>query len=170
MTEQKNDAAYHFLADPWGQAAAVGVLTLFPVRKYPGWLKTTMAWGPAIGVTAMVATPGATTKVLRKLCEWAGDDPEQINEVEEIKPVTRAGMAVAAGAAMYGGWKLSVWSDTAMENLVRKLRIPAPRVAMGAAAGWATWWQVKQANERVAAQRAERQREAERERIRDTSA
>lgn len=157
MTEQK-DTGYRFLTDPWGQAAAVGVLTLFPVRKYPGWLKFTLGWGGVAATTAVVATPGAATTVLRKLAEWTGD-AEDLEEVSiELKPATRAGLAVATGAAWYGGWRLSVWSDTAVENLVRKLRIPAPRLALGAAAGWATWWQVKQANERIAAKRAERKR------------
>ncbi|WP_022873175.1 hypothetical protein [Nesterenkonia alba] len=150
---ENTENTYRFLNDPWAQAATVGALTLVPVRKYPGWLKTTLAWGPALGAAAMVATPGATTKALRKLSEWVGDDPEGVREVH-ITPGARAVAAVTAGAVMYGGWKLSLWSDTAVENVVRKLRVPAPRVTMSLAAGCATWWQVKQANERVAAQKS----------------
>lgn len=154
---EKNDDAYNFLTDPWGQAAAAAALTLVPVRKYPGWLKATLGWGGALGTVALVATPGATTKVWRKLSELSGDSDEEIPQVE-LTPAARGAIALAAGASWYGGWRLSVWSDTAVEKLVRRLRVPAPRLAMGAVAGWVTWSQVQQANERVAAQRVARKR------------
>lgn len=146
------DHQYQFLTDPWGQAIAVGLATTVPVRKYPGWLQFTLGWGSAAGVAAMVATPGATTRVLRKLAEWSGEDPERIETVDVSVP-TRAALAAAAGAATYGGWKLSVWTDTATENVVRVLRVPAPRIAMGLAAGWATWYQVTRDNQRKSLKR-----------------
>lgn len=63
MTEN----GYSFSRDPWGQTAVVGALTLIPARKYPAWLRQTMIWVPTLSVTAMAATPGAATAVLRRL-------------------------------------------------------------------------------------------------------
>lgn len=42
---------------PWVQGAAAGLLTLVPVRKYPGWLREAIMWVPAVGVTTVLVTP-----------------------------------------------------------------------------------------------------------------
>lgn len=146
-SESPDRADYRFSEDPWGQAALVSTLTLVPARKYPTWLKNVMVWGPTVGVVAVLATPGAPTAVLRKLSALQGQNPEEI-QFPEINPVARAAVAVGAGTAMYASWRLSFWSDGAAENLVRKLHVPAPRVAMALAAGAAAWWQVTSENKR----------------------
>lgn len=69
----------------------------------------------------------------------------------EVRPATRAALAVSAGAAAYAGGRISFWSDTAAESLVRKMRVPAPRVAMSLAAAVSTWWTLHQDNQRAAA-------------------
>lgn len=146
MTEER----YSFSKDPWGQAVMTGGLALIPARKYPAWLRQTIIWAPALTVTAVAAAPGVPTAVLRRLSQWQGQDPEEV-EFPEISPVTRAALAVSLGAAAYAGGRLSFWSDTAAENLVRKLRVPAPRVAMALAAGASAWWSVRRENQQAAA-------------------
>ncbi|NDK32350.1 hypothetical protein [Nesterenkonia haasae] len=149
--DSQGSAGYRLSADPWGQAALVSALTLIPARKYPAWLKRALVWGPTAGVVAIIATPGAPTSELRKLRTWQGQDPAAV-QLPEITPMARTALAIGAGAAMYASWRLSFWSDTAAENVVRKLRIPAPRVAMALTAGAATWWQVTRDNRRRAGQ------------------
>lgn len=142
---------YRFSKDPWGQAVAVGALTLIPARKYPAWLRQTIIWTPAVAATAIVAIPGGTTGLLRKLSRWQGQDPEEV-EFPEISAVTRAAIAASFGAVVYGGGRLSFWTDNAAESLLRKMRVPAPRAAMAVISGATAWWSVDQENKQAAAQ------------------
>ena len=152
MTEGR----YSFSKDPWGQAAAVGVLTLIPARRYPAWLRRTMTWVPTLSVTAIAATPGASTAVLRRLGQWQGQNTKDV-KLPEASPAVRAACAVSAGAVSYAGWRLAFWSDTAAETLMRKMRVPAPRAAMALAAAAATGWSIRRDNERAAAREKDAQ-------------
>lgn len=130
---------YSFSKDPRAEAVVTGAVALIPARKYPQWLRQTFIWAPTLGVTALAATPGATTAVLRTLGEWQGVEQEP-GEVPSPPPAVRAALAVGAGATMYATWRFSFWFDTAAENALRKLRVPAPRVAIAVAVGAASWW------------------------------
>lgn len=136
-------------------AAQVG-LSLIPLRKYPAWLRQTIIWAPAVAATAVAATPGAPTSIMRRLSKWQGEDPEEV-EFPEISGAARAAIAVSLGAAAYAGGRFSFWADTAGENLLRKMRVPAPRVAWAMLGGAAAWWSVDQDNKRAAAEQQKKE-------------
>lgn len=136
---------YSFSQDPWAQAALVGGLSLIPTRKYPRWLRQTIVWAPAVATTSLVAVPGAVEASRRRLSQQQGKDSEQA-DTSDINPAARATIALAAGAAVYGVGRISLWSDTATENLLRKMRVPAPRVALSLVAATTTWWSVDYEN------------------------
>ena len=59
-------------------------MTLVPVRKYPGWLRQAIMWGPAVGATAVLVTPRiweAMAEAGKKAAEEQAK--EQGPEVEE---------------------------------------------------------------------------------------
>lgn len=141
--------AYRLSENPWAQAAIVGSLSLIPARKYPRWVRGVLTWGSTFGVTAVAATPGTATAVLRRLGAWQNQPAEEV-QLPEISPAARATLAVSAGAVMYAGWRFSFWSDTATEKALRRLRVPAPRVVMSLAAGALTWRQIHSDNQRRA--------------------
>ncbi len=52
-----------------------------------------------------------------------------------MSPAARAGVAAGVGAAVYGSWRFTWWFDNTAEQALQKLRVPFPRVVMGAACG-----------------------------------
>lgn len=73
-----------WVENPWVQGTAAGLMTLVPVRKYPGWLRQAIMWGPAVGATAVLVTPRiweAMAEAGKKAAEEQAK--EQGPEVEE---------------------------------------------------------------------------------------
>lgn len=146
----------------WLQAIVGGALTLIPARKYPVWLRQTLTWVPAAGVFGVMAVPGAGASVEEwasgRVDSGRGtadgvadgrvgakdgdsapadlgqaDERESENGATESHRLARIGTAAAAGALTYGMFRFSFWFDEAAERGLRKLRVPYPRVIMGAA-------------------------------------
>lgn len=143
-------STYSLWTDPLGQAALSGALALIPARRYPPWVRGAMIWGSTVSVTGLALAPGAATAALKRLGQWQGVDPAEHEEMPSPSPAVRAGVALAAGAVMYGTWRLAFWSDEAAERGLRALRIPFPRVVMGVAAGVTSWYGVRGDNRRRA--------------------
>lgn len=138
MVNEKRPTLHRILMSPWTHAVAAGALVLIPGRKYPSWLRQTLTWGSAAGTAAVIAAPGVGTAVLRRHTE------EEDAGAVQISLAARAGLALGAGALVYGSWRFTWWFDTAAESALRKLRVPFPRAVMGAAIGG--WYLATEAN------------------------
>lgn len=146
MFDDDRSTLHRMLISPWTQALAAGALVLIPARKYPTWLRQTLTWGTAAGTAALIAAPGAGAAILRQRTD--GED----SEAEQISTAAHAGLAIGAGALMYGSWRFTWWFDTAAESALRKMRVPFPRAVMGVAI--AVWYRATEAH-REAPQDAE---------------
>ncbi|WP_218219984.1 hypothetical protein [Nesterenkonia sp. Act20] len=123
------NTAFRFLNSPWSQPLAGGALTLIPGAKYPAWLRQTMTWGSAAAVTALVAVPGVGSAALKQA------SGRETVETVALSPSGRLGYAAAAGVFTYGLWRFGWWADKASEDALRRMRVPYPRVVLGAAVG-----------------------------------
>ena len=125
---QKNFAV-NIMESRWSTAVAGAILTLIPARKCPAWLQHTVTWGSTAAMVALIASPRRASRVHT---DTAG---EETNERVELSSRARIGYAAVAGMVMYGSWKFAWWFDAAAERTLRKLRVPFPRVVLGAAVG-----------------------------------
>ncbi|NLS10913.1 hypothetical protein HGQ17_13105 [Nesterenkonia sp. MY13] len=141
------------LSNPTAQAALSGAVTLIPARNYPGWLRGVMSWVPALAVSGVAMAPGATSGIIKKLQEREGTPTD--TELPEPSPVVRAGLAAGLGALVYGSVRLSFLLDEAADRGLRKLRVPFPRVVMGAAVAAGAYRSAVTENQRREARRAE---------------
>lgn len=155
-----------FLTDPWSQGVLTGVLTLIPARSYPIWLRRSIIWGPTVIGAVLPAYLGASPEAHRRFTERmsrAGQDRAELDDARQAEPERSPqpeqqnrlrGAAVAAvaggaiGAALTAAMAVAFWGDEKAEQGLRRLRVPFPRVVMGAAAGAAAWWSVVKENER----------------------
>ena len=152
------DRTPNVFTGPMAQAVLTGALTLIPARNYPNWLRKSLVWGPTVvgvaGATYFAAKPEARTKVAERSpsAEQSASSAQSVQSSEpgstESSTVRRATTMITAGGAvgatlslvMAGGF----WADEKIERGLRRIKIPLPRVVMGAAAGVATWYQAKQ--------------------------
>lgn len=141
---------HRLFTDPWVQAGLAGAAMLVPARRYPRWAWQTLTWGSTAVTVAVALVPGATTRLLEFSARHLGPEgqEQELVEVPEPGPVFRATAALGAGAAMYGSWRFSHWIDGAAERGLRRLRVPAPRLAMAAGMAAVTWYQVDRENRR----------------------
>lgn len=155
-----------FLTDPWSQGVLTGVLTLIPARSYPIWLRRSIIWGPTVIGAVLPAYLGASPEAHRRFTERmsrAGQDRAELDNARQAEPERSPqpeqqnrlrGAAVAAvaggaiGAVLTAAMAVAFWGDEKAEQGLRRLRVPFPRVVMGAAAGASAWWSVVKENER----------------------
>lgn len=155
-----------FLNDPASQGILTGALTLIPARKYPKWVRQTLIWGPTVagaaGAAYLKANPRLRRKLSAKLALAQHADPSTRTSLRPQEPPlailpndnrSTASMVVT-GTAIGTGVSLliaaSLWADEKIEQGLRQLKTPLPRVVMGVAAGAVTWWALKRDQERSA--------------------
>ncbi|KNC13465.1 hypothetical protein AC792_15755 [Arthrobacter sp. RIT-PI-e] len=125
----RKNTALSIATNPRSQALAGGALSLIPGRTYPGWLRHTITWGSTATVVALIAVPQFRSEVLERT------SGQKTPPAVEMSPKARAGFAAVTGALMYGTWRFGWWFDEAAEQALRRMRVPFPRVVLGAAVG-----------------------------------
>lgn len=135
-----------FLQDPWSQAVLTAGLSLIPARSYPRWLRRGIIWAPTVigtvGALYLAANPEAHRKFLE--CVPESDRPEDAEQqLSTVNPVAVTVVGGAAGAVLTAGLAVSFWADEKIEQGLRRLKVPFPRVAMSIGTGAAAWWMAK---------------------------
>lgn len=140
------------LTDPWTQGVLSGAMTLIPARKYPGWLRQGLIWGPTVlgsaGGTYLALNPGARRKLMAKLADTGQTIPIDSghhqngdrNSTDTARRLSIIGAGSAAGAASSLVMGFGFWADEAIDRGLRRMRVPFPRVVMGVTVGALTWW------------------------------
>lgn len=139
------------LHEPRFQAALTAGLSLIPARIYPRWLRRGMIWAPAVIGLAGSAYLAASPEMHRKFLAYVPEserphDAEQ--QLSSVNPVAVTAVGGAVGAAFTAVLAVSFWADEKIEQGLRRAKVPCPRVAMGIAAGAASWGLTKKDNER----------------------
>lgn len=147
---------------PAGQGVLTAVSGLIPVRRYPRWLRETIVWAPSITMVGVFLCPEQAQRLVRRAGmevaapsdrPRAETDAEGEPETDAEAPLTaRLAAAGFFGAAVYGVMRTSLWADTALESGLRRLRVPAPRVVLAAAAGTAAWGSAERERRRGSSQ------------------
>lgn len=127
------------LRTPAAQAVATGALTLIPARNYPRWLRTTLIWGPPVAATVygayLVKNPEHRAALIQRF-----EDAESADQIDALsRPEVVLAGAAGLGVLIGSSAALGFWADERLERGLRRLRIPAPRLVMGVAAGALTW-------------------------------
>lgn len=155
-----------FLNDPFSQGLLTGALTLIPARNYPTWVRQTLIWGPTVaGGTAPIVlgkNPRLRRKLSAKLALAQHADPSTRTSLRPQEPplailpndnrstasMIVAGTAIGAGISLM--MAAGLWADEKIDQGLRRLSVPLPRVVMGVATGAFTWWSFKRDQERSA--------------------
>jgi hypothetical protein len=153
-----------FLNDPWSQGVLTGALTLIPPRNYPQWIRQTLIWGTpvagGVGAAYLANNPRLRRKLSAKAALAQHADPSTRTSLRPQEPPVNflaknyrstASMVLigtALGAAASLGTVAGFWVDEKIEQGLRRLNVPLPRVVMAATAGAVTWWTLKQDQDR----------------------
>lgn len=138
------------LHEPWLQAALTAGLSLIPARTYPRWLRRGMIWAPTVIGVAGSAYLAANPEAHRKFLEYVPESERRVDaeqQLSSVNPVAVTAVGGAVGAAFTAVLAVSFWADEKIEQGLRRAKVPFPRVAMGFAAGAASWVLTKKDNE-----------------------
>src|SRR5690625_442277 len=155
-----------FLNDPWSQGVLTGALTLIPPHNYPQWVRQTLIWGPPVaggaGTAYLSNNPRLRRKLSAKIALAQHADPSTRTSLRPQEPpvnflaknnrstFSRILVGTAVGAVVSLGTVAGFWADEKIEQGLRKLNVPIPRVVMAATAGAVTWWTLQQDQKRSA--------------------
>lgn len=99
---------------------------------------------PPEGAAAREASPaehiGVGERDLHRVRQHAIDAAEAAPELTVARGASRLAAAAVVGGMAYGAGKLSLWADGALEDALRRLHVPAPRLALAVTAGVAFAW------------------------------
>ncbi|HIW99017.1 MAG TPA: hypothetical protein H9871_02625 [Candidatus Nesterenkonia stercoripullorum] len=99
---------------------------------------------PPEGAAARDARPaehiGVGERDLHRVRQHAVDVAESAPGLTVGQGASRLAAAVALGGMTYGAAKLSLWADGALEDGLRRLNVPAPRLTLAVACGVAFAW------------------------------
>jgi hypothetical protein len=99
---------------------------------------------PPEGAAARDARPaehiGVGERDLHRVRQHAIDVAEAAPKLTIGQGASRLAAAVAVGGMTYGVAKLSLWADEALEDGLRRLHVPAPRITLAVAYGAACAW------------------------------
>ncbi|GGE58321.1 hypothetical protein GCM10011401_01300 [Nesterenkonia cremea] len=68
-------------------------------------------------------------------------------ECPQVSWMSRTAAALVVGGFAYGTWRFAWWADDAAERALQRMRVPAPRVVMAAAAAALTYREARQDQE-----------------------
>jgi hypothetical protein len=159
-----------FMMDPFAQAILTGAVTLIAPRDYPRWLRRGLIWGPTVAGVAGGAYLATNRGARRKLATRIAVAEQQATIAQDLRPqeppralrykgnnrtvslvVTGATIGGVASLVMAGGF----WVDYKIDQGLRRLNVPFPRVVMGVATGVYTWWMLKNDPKQAALSKAQ---------------
>src|SRR5690625_3020770 len=109
-----------------------------------------MIWATTVICVASSCYLAANPDAHRTCLEYVPESDRPVDAEQQLSSVNSGAVAAvggAVGAAFTSVLAVSFWADEKIEQGLRRAKVPFPRVAMGIAAGAASWALTKKDNE-----------------------